>query len=135
MGGIVVKEVVIAHMFPILFLTPLQAIVTTLVKGVMYENIRNSCLGIIFLATPHRGSTVLGFPKLVAAIANIPTIVTSRFVGRAKTELLNNLEREAPVLDSINGKFVDQTGDRPGSIKVATFVEMNVTPPSSDRVT
>jgi hypothetical protein len=97
----------------------------------MFENIRKSCLGIIFLGTPHRGSKAVGFSTLLATIVNVATIGSSRLFGRARTELLDNLEREAPILDSISGKFVEQTR----SIQIATFVEMNATPPAKDRVT
>jgi hypothetical protein len=100
-----------------------------LVKYGHYKDIQKSCAGIIFLATPHRGSKEVGFPSLIANIANIATVGLSRFVGRARTDLVDALKRDANVLEQISIEFADE----PLNIKIASFIEQNITPPAKNR--
>lgn len=107
-----------------------QAIIHATLKQTTYQDIRSSCCGIIFLGTPHRGSLQTDWPLLIARIANIATSGTSRLVGNARTDLLKVLQREAPALEQLARDFADQ----PRNIKIASFVEQNITPPAKERV-
>ena len=107
-----------------------QAIVYAILKQTTYQDIRSSCVGVIFLGTPHRGSLQTGWPLLIANIANVATAGTSRFVGNARTDLLKILQREAPVLEQLARDFADQ----PRNIKIASFVEQDITPPAKEKV-
>ncbi len=107
-----------------------QAIIYAILKQTTYQDIRSSCVGVIFLGTPHRGSLQTGWPMLIANIAKVATVGTSRLVGNARTDLLKALQREAPVLEQLARDFADQ----PRNIKIASFVEQDITPPAKERV-
>lgn len=51
-------------------------------------------------------------------------------MGKARTDLLEILQREAPVLEQLAREFADQ----PRNIKIASFIEQDITPPAKDRV-
>ncbi len=60
----------------------------------------------------------------------VATFGTSRLVGNARTDLIKALQREAPVLEQLARDFADQ----PWNIKIASFVEQDITPPAKARV-
>ncbi|KAK8084091.1 hypothetical protein PG996_002872 [Apiospora saccharicola] len=114
MGGLVIK----------------QAIVTSILKAGNYGTIKDRTYGIVFLGTPHRGSNQTAFPSLLANIANIGTPVLSRFIGKNRTDLINALKHEASGLEKLSYQFADQLA----IIKIASFIEVDITPPASERI-
>ncbi|KAK8097440.1 hypothetical protein PG984_016579 [Apiospora sp. TS-2023a] len=114
MGGLVVK----------------QAIVTSILKAGNYGIIKERTYGIVFLGTPHRGSNQTAFPSLLANIANTGTPVLSRFIGKSRADLINVLKRDAGDLEKLSYQFADQLA----VIKIASFIELDITPPASTRI-
>lgn len=114
MGGIIVKE----------------ALVLAKIEDELFENIRISVKGILFLATPHRGSGSTQFPSVVTGIANLALTGTSRFVGRMRSDLIENLKKDSKVLEDIATNFRKQTN----SFQIASFIEQDITPPLKSRI-
>ena len=67
---------------------------------------------------------------VLARIANVALTGTSRFIGRTRTDLIEFLERDSEDLKGISTDFRNQMGD----MKIASFVETNITPPAKTRV-
>src|SRR5436305_12395104 len=98
MGGIVLKK--LSVIFPSDMNSRLMgryAIVTALIKHKLYGEIQNCCAGIIFLATPHRGSKETACPAVIASIANFATMPSDRFAGRARSDLIAMLKRHTAI--------------------------------------
>ncbi|KAH8745409.1 hypothetical protein BGZ57DRAFT_862505 [Hyaloscypha finlandica] len=114
MGGIVVKE----------------ALVLAKIEDELFENIRISVKGILFLATPHRGSGSTQFPSVLTGIANLALTGTSRFVGSMRLDLIKNLKKDSKVLEDIATNFRKQTS----SLQIASFIEQDITPPLKSRI-
>jgi hypothetical protein len=133
MGGIVVKQVNIVTLeqkFTVLSLTFDKALVTALIDAEDYANIRDSVIGILFLGTPHQGSSTTQLPQVLANIANAALTGTARFVGQIRTDLLKSLEKDSGVLKTLSTNFRNQASN----IKIVSFIEQNTTPPFKQRV-
>lgn len=133
MGGIVAKQVhtvILEQKFTVLSLTFDEALVIALIDAEDYTNIRDSVIGILFLGTPHRGSSTTQLPQVLANIANAALTGTARFTGHIRTDLLKSLERDSEVLKSISTNFRNQASN----IKIVSFIEQNTTPPFKQRV-
>ncbi|KAH0551180.1 hypothetical protein GP486_007490 [Trichoglossum hirsutum] len=96
----------------------------------IYRNVREYCYGIIFLSTPHRGSTGTSFPKLLTGVVNLATPILSRFIGRNRKELIELLDKDAPGLEQMSLDFSDNLFN----IGIASFVEEMITTPARDRI-
>ena len=95
-----------------------------------YPGIKESVKAIIFLSTPHRGSGSVTWPLLLANVINASLAAGSQFWGRARTDLLKSLEKDAGGLDEISVNFRNQaTG-----IRVVSCYEQNITPPLNELV-
>jgi hypothetical protein len=92
-----------------------------------FINIRESTTAILFLGTPHRGSSTTELPKV---LANIVRIGTSRFTGFIRQDLLRSLAKGSKELGEISIAFRTQVA----SIRIVSFVEQKATPPFSGRV-
>jgi hypothetical protein len=66
-----------------------------------YRSLRTSTLGIVFLATPHRGSRAADFGSIVASAANMVT-PGMRFFN---PHILRDLKKGSPALYDISGRF------------------------------
>jgi hypothetical protein len=86
--------------------------------------------GILFLSTPHRGSSQTQFPVVLTRIANVALSGSSRFVGAMRSDLIKALEKDSKILKDISTDFRNQTR----SIKIASFIEQSLTPPANLRV-
>lgn len=89
MGGIVIKK----------------ALITAVDNGT-YRNIFDSTSAILFLATPHMGSDETKLPLSIANVAN--GILSMRFSGRVRDDLIMPLARDSPVLRDIQQKFKER---------------------------
>jgi hypothetical protein len=107
-----------------------QAINIAILTSSLYDDIQKSCYGIVFLSTPHRGSEVTTFPNLLGGIANLATPGLSRLIGRSRTELIQNLKKDASELEKLSLDF----SERLFRIKVASFIEQLKTPSANTRV-
>lgn len=86
--------------------------------------------GILFLATPHRGSGSTQFPSVLTGIANIALSGTSRFVGSMRSDLIKALGKDSQVLKDISTNFRHQARN----FHIASFIEQDITPPTKSRV-
>jgi hypothetical protein len=100
-----------------------------LIDNEVYENIRTSVIAILFLSTPHCGSSEIVIPLVLTSIANVALAGTSRFVGSMRTDLIKSLEKDSKILKDISTAFRNQTHN----IKIASFIEQNCTPPAKHR--
>jgi hypothetical protein len=117
-------------MFTTLSLTFGQALVTALIDAEDYANIRESVIGILFLGTPHRGSSTTQFPQVLANITNVVLAGAARFTGQMRTDLLKSLERDSDVLKTLSTNFRNPASN----IKIISFIEQKTTPPFKQRV-
>jgi hypothetical protein len=78
-------------------------------------------IAILFLGTPHQGSSYSRYANALAQTANFLAIGTqaSRFTGKARTDLLKSLESHESELLRIAEDFRVHTAD----IKIRSFVE------------
>ena len=133
MGGIVVKQVntvILEQKFIVLMLTFNEALVTAVIDAEDYANIRDSVVGILFLGTPHRGSSTTQLPQVLANIVNATLTGTARLTGQIRTDLLKSLGKDSGVLKTLSTDFRNQTSN----IKIVSFIEQNTTPPFKQRV-
>ena len=96
----------------------------------LYNSILNSVTAILFLATPHRGSEETSIPFILSSILNIALTGTSRLVGSMRSDLIKAIEKDSQILKDISTTFRNLTRN----IKVASFIEQKITPPSKKRV-
>lgn len=97
-----------------------------------YGHIRDSTKGILFLSTPHRGSTSVPWPKLLSNIGNVALEYTrsSGWLGKFRADLLTLLERDSEQLVDITLDFRNQHK----GIKIVSFYEGDAAPPFKDPV-
>lgn len=95
-----------------------------------YANIQDSVIGILFLATPHKGSSTIQYPWVLANVVNTALAPSSRFTGRMRDDLLKSLKRDSDVLENISTSFRNQAIN----IKIISFIEQNITLPFKERV-
>jgi hypothetical protein len=92
-----------------------------------YANIRDSVIGILFLGTPHRGSSTTQFPLVLANIMNVVALPgTTRFTGQMRVDLIKNSD----VLKELSTNFRYQVSN----IEIISFIEQKTTPPLKQRV-
>jgi hypothetical protein len=85
-----------------------------------YGDILRSTKGVIFMGTPHRGSSLASFALLAANLIN-----TASFSRTLRKDLLKNLEEKSEALMEISRQFVHRTP----SLKIISFIEQEVEPP------
>jgi hypothetical protein len=91
-----------------------------------FRNIFLQSKGIVFLGTPHRGSSVAAYGKTIADITNIVLHVSGSyyFTGGINTSLLQDLHTNSSNLLGIAQSFVP----RSKSLAIASFYETEVHP-------
>jgi ankyrin repeat domain-containing protein 50 len=95
-----------------------------------YANIRDSVIGILFLGTPHRGSSTTQLPQVLANITNAALAGATRHTGQIRADLLKSLEKDSGVLKTLSTNFRNQASN----IKIVSFIEQKTTPPFKQRV-
>jgi hypothetical protein len=99
---------------------PYQALIMAHEADMHYGHILHSTTGIIFLATPHRGSELVSWSLLFANIVNGTTL------GHGlRKELLRGLDRKSDALLEVARQFVH----RATGLKIMTFTETMVERP------
>ena len=88
--------------------------------------------GVIFLGTPHRGSSSANWGKLLGDIGNAAFYASgsSALVGKFKTPLLQNLSQNSAELRTIADSFTE----RGSTFYIVTFYETVATPPFNNPV-
>ena len=114
----------------VLWLTLSKALIIAVNENELYNSILNSVTAILFLGTPHRGSEETSIPLILTSIVNVALTGTSRVVGSMRSDLIKAIEKDSPVLKDISTNFRHLTRN----IKVASFIEQDITPPSKKRV-
>lgn len=79
-----------------------------------YGSILQSCTGIVFLGTPHRGSDHASLGKIFAALINVLT-----FTSAMRTDLLRDLQTKSNTLQVISRQFVQ----RAKHLQIVSFYE------------
>lgn len=87
-------------------------------KALRYGGFESAVAGVIFLGTPHRGSEVAYWSKLLAKFAGAFT------VGKVREDLLKILEPKSTELWTISSQFVER-GMR---LQIFSFYERRDTP-------
>ncbi|KAM5521100.1 ankyrin repeat protein [Fusarium oxysporum f. sp. phaseoli] len=109
-----------------------QALVIAHEDNNLYGEILKSIIGVVFLATPHRGSTVANFASVVGTIINTFRATPSAGMGpRAiRTDLLNHLIYDSDALQDLNMS----ARNRLGNICVVSCYEDKPTAPLSSLI-
>src|SRR6266536_1654513 len=96
--------------------------------AVDYSHLHECTKGILFLGTPHRGSSTTQWPLLLSSILNValtlPKLPAS-YTGSFRRDLLKGLAKESKELQTISENFRNQMLD----MKIVSFVEQITTPP------
>jgi hypothetical protein len=101
-----------------------------MIEDELYGSIRKSVIGILFLGTPHRGSSETRIPLILTSIANVASGATFGFIGPTRPQLIKALEKDSQILKDISTSFRNQTS----KIHIASFIEQEITPPANARV-
>ncbi|KAG0124311.1 Alpha/Beta hydrolase protein [Tuber indicum] len=86
----------------------------------MYQDILKSTHGIVFMGTPHRGSTIADWTKMFASIVNNVLISTLM-----RSDLLKDLQTNSRALQEITSSFKYRTS----GLQIVTFYEQEITAP------
>ena len=90
-----------------------------------YKDIRKSVAGILFLATPHRGSDATSFPLIISNILETASALTFGATKKVRKDLLKSLEANSAELKDISTAFRNAI-----TFDIISFVEKVVTKPS-----
>ncbi len=106
-----------------------QALVYAHEDGKSYGQVLRSTIGVVFLATPHRGSDTANLANVIANIVNTCQAITTAGLrpAAARTELLEYLTRTSSALQSL----LVSVRHRLQNLSIVTFYESRVTPPLS----
>ncbi|KAH7024721.1 ankyrin repeat-containing domain protein [Microdochium trichocladiopsis] len=91
-----------------------QVLITATLSGAEYSDIAKSIRGVVFMGTPHRGSTAANFAGFFSKLISIPTL--SHTVG---SDLLATLKTNSPTLEQITR----QSKHRLASLSIISFFE------------
>lgn len=96
----------------------MQAMIVAHEKAMRYGGFEQAVAGVIFLGTPHRGSEIVYWSKLLAKFANAFT------AGKVREDLLKILEPKSAEMGTICSQFVER-GMR---LQIFSFFERRDTP-------
>lgn len=102
-----------------------KAIVLARIHTQKYPFLQESIKGIIFLSTPHRGSSSAGWAKMLANIVNTTgtAFLTSGISGLVRTNFLDALDKNSDQLRIISEEFSSQVNH----VTLVSFYEMENT--------
>jgi hypothetical protein len=89
-----------------------KAIILAHSRSVLFRDLLPHVKGIMFLGTPHRGSDVAYWTRILRNLAN------GAFRGSLRADLLQDLERKSPVLGDICTQSVESSCGFAGSHSV-----------------
>jgi hypothetical protein len=123
MGGIVVKQVcrILQTLISYINFVWTKALIIAKNESGNYPGIADSVKAILFLGTPHQGSTTARYGEVLAQIANVFVVATqtSRASGTMRSELLRSLRASENGLLAIAEDFRVHTA----RIKIFSFIE------------
>jgi hypothetical protein len=123
MGGIVVKQVcrILQTLISYINFIWTKALIIAKNESGNYPGIADYVRAILFLGTPHRGSTTARYGEVLAQIANVFVVATqtSRASGTMRSELLKSLRASENGLLAIAEDFRVHTA----RIKIFSFIE------------
>jgi hypothetical protein len=123
MGGIVVKQVcrILQTLISYINFIWTKALIIAKNESGNYPGIADYVRAILFLGTPHRGSTTARYGEVLAQIANVFVVATqtSRASGTMRYELLKSLRASENGLLAIAEDFRVHTA----RIKIFSFIE------------
>jgi hypothetical protein len=123
MGGIVVKQVcrILRTLISNINFVWTKALIIAKNESGNYPGIADSVKAILFLGTPHQGSTTARYGEVLAQIANVFVVATqtSRASGAMRSELLKSLKASENGLLAIAEDFRVHTAQ----IKIFSFIE------------
>jgi hypothetical protein len=99
--------------------------VTARLDSNQYPEVQGCIKGIIFLSTPHRGSSSTSWPITLSTAVNVIMTVASPSAGSFRTDLLKTLEPNSDELQTLAENFRNQVA----GITIVSCYEMNITPP------
>lgn len=85
-----------------------------------YSDIVQSCRGIVFLGTPHRGSEVASWANMITAVTK-----AAGDLSPLRNDLLRDLRKSSVTLKEISSQFVHRTE----GLQILSFVEREYTGP------
>lgn len=109
-----------------------QALLIARNESALYPDIIGSVSAILFLATPHRGSTYASYATILSRIAEAITTGSqvSRITGAMRTDLLKSLRTNEDELLRIAEDFRVHTS----SMKITSFLELKKMQGLNDKV-
>jgi hypothetical protein len=84
-----------------------------------YGDILSSCKGVVFMGTPHRGSSLAFWAATASTIIN-----TASLSNALRSDLLRNLEQKSTVLREVSRQFIP----RVDNVRIVSFFERNAMP-------
>lgn len=89
-----------------------------------YHSLIPAVKSVIFMGTPHRGSDIANWSKIIGHIANIPLL------GSIRTDLLEDLRPKSELLMTISSDFVE----RGAGLSIFSFYERKFIPGLRDLI-
>jgi triacylglycerol esterase/lipase EstA (alpha/beta hydrolase family) len=121
LGGLIVKDVSYSNHFPVSYFRPDGLPSQALDRSERVQNsqphlahVFSATRGVIFLGTPHRGSGMASFARVVASVTQV-------VLRNTNSRLIRDLERDSSTLDRIRDNFSQILDKR--TLSVWTFVE------------
>jgi protein SERAC1 len=109
----VVKKVS-AGIEPLLFAHAQQALIIANERSSFYGPLLSSVCGVVFMGTPHRGSNVAYWSKILANVVH-----TAQLGNSTSSRLLSDLQKNSSILSEISSQFVE----RGSALQIRTFYE------------
>jgi hypothetical protein len=100
------------------------------IDDVDYHDLRGPIFGIIFLSTPHRGSEIASHGSPFMQMTKVVNYPISGLAGNMRSDLVQGLRRNEPVLIDIGKNFRNLIGP----IKIASCFEKVITRPTNTMV-